>query len=41
MSRSEIERLPLLSHPQAALGGETVQQMLNAFEREASPSVKL
>jgi len=41
MSRAEIERLPLLAHPEATLGDETVQQMINAFGREASLSIKL
>src|SRR5262245_11344605 len=41
MSRAEIERLPVLAHPEAALGDETVEQMINAFEREASLSIKL
>jgi hypothetical protein len=36
MSRSEIEHLPLLPHPQAPVGDDTFQQMLNAFERAAS-----
>ncbi len=36
MSRSEIATLPLLPHPQAAVGDETVEHMLNAFERAAS-----
>lgn len=40
MSRLQIGKLPLLSHPQAALDDETVQTMLNAFEREASLSVR-
>ena len=39
MSRLQIGKLPALPHPQAALGDETVQQMLNAFEREASLSI--
>jgi hypothetical protein len=33
LSRSEIEHLPLLAHPQAPVADETVDQMLNAFER--------
>jgi hypothetical protein len=36
LSRSEIERLPLLPHPEAAVDDETAQHMLNAFERAAS-----
>lgn len=36
MSRSDIERLPLLPHPQAPVGEEAFQQMLNALERAAS-----
>ena len=41
MSRREIETLPLLAHPEAALSDQTVQQMINAFQREASLSIKL
>jgi hypothetical protein len=36
LSRSEIESLPLLPHPEAAVDDETAQHMLNAFERAAS-----
>ena len=36
MSRSEITRSPLLPHPQAPVGDDTVELMLNAFERAAS-----
>lgn len=36
MSRSEIAGLPLLPHPEAAVGGDATQRMLNAFERAAS-----
>ena len=36
MSRSEIATLPLLAHPQAPVGDDTVEHMLNAFERAAS-----
>jgi len=36
MSRAEIAYLPLLPHPQAAVGDAAFAQMLNAFERAAS-----
>lgn len=36
MNRSDIERLPVLPHPQAPVGDDTVEHMLNAFERAAS-----
>ena len=36
LSRREIERLPLLPHPQAPVEAEAAQQLLNAFERAAS-----
>jgi hypothetical protein len=38
LSRSAIEHLPLLPHPQAPVADETVEQMLNAFERAAAYS---
>jgi hypothetical protein len=40
MSRAEIEHLPTLSHPHAPVGGETVEQMLNAFERAAASTIR-
>jgi hypothetical protein len=36
LSRSGIEHLPLLAHPQASVADKTVDQMLNAFERAAA-----
>jgi hypothetical protein len=36
MSRAEIAQLPLLPHPQAFVGEDETQAMLNAFERAAS-----
>ena len=36
LSRAEIEQLPLLPDPQAPVADETVEQMLNAFERAAA-----
>ncbi|HVM57113.1 MAG TPA: hypothetical protein VMT74_06590 [Gaiellaceae bacterium] len=36
LSRSQVAALPLLTHPQAPVADETVEQMLNAFERAAS-----
>jgi hypothetical protein len=36
MSRSDIARLPSLPHPEAPVGDDAVQHMLNAFERAAS-----
>ena len=36
LSRTEIEHLPLLPDPQAPVADETVEQMLNAFERAAA-----
>jgi len=36
LSRSGIEHLPLLAHPQAPVADKTVDQMLNAFERAAA-----
>ena len=36
LSRSEVEALPLLPHPEAAVDDETAQHMLNAFERAAA-----
>jgi len=36
MSRAEIARLPLLPHPQAFVGEDATQHMLDAFERAAS-----
>jgi len=35
MTRAEIARLPLLPHPQATVGDDTRQHMLNALERLA------
>jgi hypothetical protein len=40
LSRSEIEHLPALADPQAPVAGETVEQMLNAFERAAAYNVR-
>ena len=36
MSRAEIARLPRLPHPQAFVGEDAAQAMLNAFARAAS-----
>lgn len=36
MSRADIDRLPELPHPEAPVGDDAVQRMLNAFERAAS-----
>lgn len=33
MSRAQIEQLPDLPHPEAAVGAESFDQVLNAFER--------
>jgi len=40
LSRAEIEHLPLLPDPQAPVADETVEQMLNAFERAAAYTIK-
>lgn len=36
ISCSEIARLPVLPHPEAPVGDDAVEHMLNAFERAAS-----
>ena len=36
MTRAQIEQLPDLPHPEAPVGGETAEQMLNAFERAST-----
>ena len=36
LSRAEVERLPLLPHPQAPVSDRTVAQMLSSFERAAA-----
>jgi hypothetical protein len=40
LSRAEIEHLPLLPDPQAPVADETVEQMLNAFERSYAATFK-
>jgi hypothetical protein len=40
LSRSGIEHLPSLPDPQAPVADETVEQMLNAFERAAAYTIK-
>lgn len=40
LSRSQIERLPLLPHPEAPVADETAEQMVNAFERAAAYTAK-
>jgi hypothetical protein len=40
LSCAEIEHLPLLPNPQAPVADETVEQMLNAFERAAAYTIK-
>lgn len=39
LSRGEIEHLPVLPDPQAPVSQETVEQMLNAFERAAAYTI--
>ena len=34
MSRAQIKHLPDLPHPEAPVGAASVEQMINAFERE-------
>jgi hypothetical protein len=40
LSHAEIEQLPLLRDPQAPVADETVEQMLNAFERAAAYTIQ-